>query len=197
MADPDSADGLRATGERIEVLLDACGAGGVVARQRAEELVRLTADLYGSGLERILDLLYDAGRLDDEVLALLAGDDLVASLLLVHGLHPYDVGTRVEHALESVRPYLGSHGGDVELLDVSTEGVVRLRLLGSCDGCPSSAATLQGAVESAIVAAAPEIQIIDVDGAVEANERQEDGEVLISLSRKAQYEACPTELVSS
>jgi Fe-S cluster biogenesis protein NfuA len=65
--------------------------------------------------------------------------------------------------LIKVRPYLGSHGGDVELLDVSDEGVVTLRLLGSCDGCASSSVTLKLAVEGAIEAAAPEIIRIDVD----------------------------------
>jgi Fe-S cluster biogenesis protein NfuA/nitrite reductase/ring-hydroxylating ferredoxin subunit len=156
------SDRLRATGERIDALLDASGSGGVVARERAEELVRLTADLYGAGLERILSIVHEAGGLDDDVLASLAGDDLVASLLLVHGLHPYDVGLRVEQALDSVRPYLGSHGGDVELLEVSDTGVVRLRLLGSCDGCPSSSVTLQLAVEGAVEAAAPEVSRIEV-----------------------------------
>jgi len=165
MPDPEASDRLRSTGERIDVLLDASGSGGVVARERAEELVRLTADLYGAGLERILDIVHEAGFLDDEVLASLAADDLVASLLLVHGLHPYDVGMRVEHALDSVRPYLGSHGGDVELLEVTDAGVVRLRLLGSCDGCPSSSVTLKLAVEGAIEAAAPEITTIEVDDA--------------------------------
>ena len=155
--------GVQEAGDRIQVLLDASAAGGVVARERAEELVRVTADLYGAGLERMLDVLYGLGRLDDEVLAALAGDELVGSLLLVHGLHPYDVTTRVEQALESVRPYLGSHGGDVELLDVTPEGVVRLRLLGSCDGCPSSSVTLTLAVESAVEAAAPEVTAIEVD----------------------------------
>ncbi|MFC7488518.1 NifU family protein [Knoellia sp. CPCC 206453] len=165
MGEVKGAEQLRATGERIDALLDASGSGGVVARERAEELVRLVADLYGAGLERILDITYDAGQLTDEVLAALAADDLVASLLLVHGLHPYDVGQRVEQALESVRPYLGSHGGDVELLEVSDEGTVRLRLLGSCDGCPSSSVTLKLAVEGAIETAAPEITRIEVEDA--------------------------------
>lgn len=165
MSSPEAAtraDDFRAVGERINALLDASAAGGVVARERAEELVRLVADLYGSGLERTLNILYELGRLDDEALAALAADGLVSSLLLVHDLHPYDVTTRVEQALDNVRPYLGSHGGDVELLSVS-EDVVRLRLLGSCDGCPSSAVTLKLAVEGAIEAAAPEIVRIDVD----------------------------------
>ena len=139
---------LRVTGERIDALIDAvAGAGGgpvnpARSRERAEELVRVVTDLYGAGLERLLEIVYDSGRLDDELLGLLAADDLVASLLLVHGLHPYDVPTRVEQALDGVRPYLGSHGGDVELLEVTDAGVVRLRMLGSCDGCPSSSVTL-------------------------------------------------------
>lgn len=159
---------LRAVGERIDALLDASSSGGAVARERTEELVRLVADLYGAGIERILDLLYEAGHLDDEALALLANDDLVASLLIVHGLHPHSVEQRVEQALERVRPYLGSHGGDVELLAVTQDGAVRLRLLGSCDGCPSSSVTLKLAVEGAIEAAAPEISTIEVETATDA-----------------------------
>ncbi len=111
----------------------------------------------------MLELLHERGHLDDATLDALAGDELVSGLLLVHGLHPYGVTERVERALEGVRPYLGSHGGDVELLDVSTDGVVRLRLLGSCDGCPSSSVTLKLAVEGAIEAAAPEIVSIEVE----------------------------------
>ena len=72
-----SSGGLHATGERINTLLEASAAGGVVARERAEELVRLVADLYGAGLERMLTILHDAGRLDDEMLAALAADELV------------------------------------------------------------------------------------------------------------------------
>jgi len=161
-----SAD-WRAAGERIDTLINASASAGPIARERAEELVRLVADLYGAGLERLLDIVYEQGHLDEQVLAALAKDDLIASLLLVHGLHPYDVGTRVEHALESVRPYLGTHGGDVELLSVSDDGVVRLRMLGSCDGCPSSSVTLKLAVEGAIEAAAPEITTIEVEAASE------------------------------
>ncbi len=167
--DTDAASGsdLRATGERIEALLDASSAHGAMARERSEELVRLVADLYGAGLERMLDVLYDSGHLDAEALDALAADELVASLLLVHGLHPHDIETRVGRALEEVRPYLGSHGGDVELLGISAAGVVRLRLLGSCDGCASSAVTLKLAVEGAVAAAAPEVTGIEVDAASE------------------------------
>lgn len=158
-----SLETLSETGERIEGLLGALATHGPVAQQRAEDLVALVTNLYGAGLERILDVLHEAGRLDDQALDALAADELVAGLLLVHGLHPHDVTSRVSAALDSVRPYLGSHGGDVELLGVEPDGVVRLRLLGSCDSCPSSSVTLQLAVEGAIQAAAPEVTAIEVD----------------------------------
>jgi Fe-S cluster biogenesis protein NfuA/nitrite reductase/ring-hydroxylating ferredoxin subunit len=167
--DEQVAPDLRATGERIDALLEAVAAGGVGpgnparSRERAEDLVRTVTDLYGAGLERLLEIVYDSGRLDEELLDLLAADELVAGLLLVHGLHPYDVRTRVERALDGVRPYLGTHGGDVELLEVTDQGAVRLRLLGSCDGCPSSSVTLELAVQDAIEAAAPEVLTIEVE----------------------------------
>jgi Fe-S cluster biogenesis protein NfuA/nitrite reductase/ring-hydroxylating ferredoxin subunit len=171
-ADPGAAAGgvpdLRATGERIEALLEAASTGGRVARERAEELVRLVVDLYGAGLERLLEIVHESGRLDDDLLDRLAADDLVASLLAVHGLHPDDVDARVARALDGVRPYLGSHGGDVEFLGLTDEGVVRLRMLGSCDGCPSSSVTLTLAVETAIQAAAPEVSGIEVEEAAPA-----------------------------
>ncbi|MEO8330427.1 MAG: NifU family protein, partial [Candidatus Nanopelagicales bacterium] len=126
-----------------------------MVRERSEELLRVVVQLYGAALERILEVVDEAGALDEEVLTRLADDDLVASLLLVHGLHPFSIEQRVEQALANVRPYLGSHGGDVELLGVSADGVVHLRMLGSCDGCPSSSVTLKLAVEDAIEAAAP------------------------------------------
>ncbi|WP_405577788.1 NifU family protein [Streptomyces sp. NBC_01190] len=165
---PPTAADRHTTGDRIDTLLAAAAAGGTIARERSEELVRLVTDFYGAGLTRLLELVHERGRLDDDTLAALAADDLVASILLVHGLHPYSVETRVEAALASVRPYLGSHGGDVELLGITDDGAVRLRLLGSCDGCPSSSATLTLAVRGAVESAAPEIRTIEVESAADA-----------------------------
>src|SRR5215510_9843773 len=148
----------RSAGERIQNLLDASSSGGTVARERAEQLVREVTDLYGAVLARMMDVALAA----EPVLAeRFAADDLVASLLLVHGLHPHDVERRVSDALDSVRPYLGSHGGDVSLLGVD-DGVVRLQFQGSCKSCPSSSVTLELAVEDAVRAAAPEIASIEV-----------------------------------
>jgi Fe-S cluster biogenesis protein NfuA/nitrite reductase/ring-hydroxylating ferredoxin subunit len=129
------------------------------------ELVQALLELYAGGLERVLALAaaHDGGGL----VADLTADELVSHLLLLHGLHPVPVQERVRGALEEVRPYLESHGGNVELLGVD-EGVVRLRLQGSCSGCPSSSATLQLAIEDAIRKAAPDVEDIRAEGAVEA-----------------------------
>src|SRR4051812_3712728 len=160
---PEQADRLRATGDRIESLLEASAAGGTAARARAEELVGCVTDLYGAGLGRILEILAESGHLDDKLLARLAGDDLVASLLLVHDLHPYDVETRVRQALDTVRPYLGSHGGDVELLGGSDGGVGRLRVVGSCGGCPSPSAPRRLGVGGVVGGAPREMTGIEVE----------------------------------
>jgi Fe-S cluster biogenesis protein NfuA/nitrite reductase/ring-hydroxylating ferredoxin subunit len=148
----------RTAGDRIQTLLDASAAGGAVARDRAEQLVREVTDLYGAGLERLLRLAVAA---NPDLAEAFAADDLVASLLLVHGLHPHGVERRVSDALDSVRPYLGSHGGDVNLLEVDGD-IARLQFSGSCKSCPSSAVTLELAVEDAVRAAAPEVSSIEV-----------------------------------
>src|SRR5271154_3155708 len=159
MADrPEELEGdaqWRSAGDRIQTLLDAMSAGGPVARERAEQLVGEVVELYGAGLSRI------TAAADPGMLNRLVADDLVASLLLVHGLHPHDVRRRVSDALNRVRPYLGSHGGDVHLLDIDGD-TVQLQFAGSCKSCPSSAVTLELAVEDAIRAAAPEVSSIEV-----------------------------------
>ncbi len=157
---PENDAQWRTAGDRIQTLLDSCAAGGGAAYERAQHLVREVVGLYGAGLERIMRLLGDPDMAER-----LATDDLVASLLLVHGMHPHDVHRRVSDALDRVRPYLGSHGGDVDLLEVADgpDGqTVRLAFKGSCKSCPSSAVTLELAVEDAVRAAAPEISSIEV-----------------------------------
>jgi Fe-S cluster biogenesis protein NfuA len=153
----------RSVGERIERLLEASAASGPLAVERSEELVRLVVTLYGAGLERLLDLAYDAGALSDDLIEAIAVDPALSPLLLVHGLHPYSVEERVARALDTVRPYMGSHGGDVEFLGITEDGVVMLRMLGSCDGCAATAVTLDHAVRDAIEAAAPEITGIELE----------------------------------
>lgn len=65
---------------------------------------------------------------------------------------------KVEKALESVRPHLQADGGNVELIDVSEDGIVKVKLTGACGGCPMAAMTLQYGVTNAIKKAVPEIK---------------------------------------
>jgi Fe-S cluster biogenesis protein NfuA/nitrite reductase/ring-hydroxylating ferredoxin subunit len=99
--------------------------------------------------------------------AAFAADDFVASLLILHDLHPVAVQDRVQAALDGVRPYLGSHAGGVDFLGIDGAGVAQLALQGSCDGCPSSLVTVKLAIERAIMDAAPELTGIEVEGVVE------------------------------
>jgi Fe-S cluster biogenesis protein NfuA len=183
MSEPQN---LRAVGDRIEQALDELhSTADPRTINLAEELVRLVTELYGAGFARAIDLTQEhaPGLIDAFV-----EDELLASLLLVQGLHPESLENRVEAALVSVRPFLAQHGGDVELLGIDDElGAVKLRLLGSCDGCPSSASTLQGAVEVAIVEAAPEIVRIEVEAPTPPA-------VSVSLSTKPLYDECPAEV---
>lgn len=159
---------FRHSGERIEQLLEEIRAmAGRPTWQRVDELIRLVVELYGDGLSRIVELLQFEGTVQ-EARERLLDDELLASLLILHGLHPREVADRVSDALERVRPYLGSHGGDVELVGIDeTSGVVKLRLGGSCDGCPSSMITVKLAVEGAIKELAPEITRVEVEGMAE------------------------------
>lgn len=133
----------------------------VQARETAVETIQHLLKLYGEGLSRIMA---SATQLAGEaLLRAFADDELITHLLLLHGLHPLDVETRVRQALQAVQPMLASHGGNVELLGIQ-DGVAHLRLLGSCQGCPSSSTTLKLAVERAIEKAAPDLLGIEAEG---------------------------------
>ena len=68
--------------------------------------------------------------------------------------------TRVEQALDSIRPYLMSDGGNVKIVEITDNQTVMLELLGSCGTCPMSAMTLKAGVEEAIKRSVPEIKSV-------------------------------------
>jgi Fe-S cluster biogenesis protein NfuA/nitrite reductase/ring-hydroxylating ferredoxin subunit len=158
--------GLRERVARMETLLGEIETlSDPIARSKAAEVVGVLLDLYGEGLARMMEVVAE-GAERERTFDAFAEDELVSHLLLLHGLHPLDLETRVVRALEEVRPYLQSHGGNVELLGIE-EGVARVRLQGSCDGCPSSAMTLKLAIEEAIQKAAPDLEGIEAEGVSE------------------------------
>ena len=70
----------------------------------------------------------------------------------------------IEEALESIRPYLNADGGDITLIEVTDEFVVKVRLEGSCQGCPLSVQTLKGGVEMVVKKSVPQvIEVISVE----------------------------------
>ena len=134
-----------------------------LARRSAEELIGVVLDLYGEGLRRIFDGLVEEGEPTAELRRRLADDGVVASLMLIHDLYPVSLEDRVQEALESVRPYMESHGGNVELIGLA-DGMARIRLSGSCDGCPASSATLELAIKQALDEHAPDLEALEVEG---------------------------------
>ena len=158
--------GLQERVARMETLLEEIEAlKDPNARSKAAEVVAVLLDLYGDGLARMMEVVA-RGEERKRNFEAFAQDELISHLLLLHGLHPLDVETRVIGALEEVRPYLQSHGGNVELLGIEG-GVARVRMEGSCDGCPSSAMTLKLAIEEAVLKAAPDLEGVEAEGMVE------------------------------
>jgi Fe-S cluster biogenesis protein NfuA/nitrite reductase/ring-hydroxylating ferredoxin subunit len=154
--------------QELSEALDALDDGH--AKEVAEDLVGAIVELYGEGLRRIVAALDAAGGSGQEIHEQLVQDGVVASLLLIHDLYPVDLETRVREALATVRPYMESHGGDVELLALR-DGVAHLRLVGHCEGCPASAATLELAIKEALEQAAPDLAGLEVEGVAPAPRR--------------------------
>jgi Fe-S cluster biogenesis protein NfuA len=155
---------------RIDALLEQVeGFSDPAERETVTELVAALLDLYGEGVSRLVEHVQDPAEL--------AEDELISHLLLLHGMHPQPVEVRVREALAEVRPYLDSHGGDVELVAVD-EDAVRVRMQGNCNGCPSSAVTLKLAIEEAIHKHAPEIDRIEAEEVA----REPVGPALIQLA---------------
>ncbi|MGG8405321.1 hypothetical protein ACM614_01385, partial [Streptomyces sp. 12297] len=152
----------RQAGHRVEEVLDRIAAtGDRAACAAAEELVRVLMEFYGAGLARITD------RLGADGLRPLLDDDLVASLLALHDLHPEDVRVRIGRALDCAPD-------PVELLGFDAEsGVLRLRSQADTGcGCGSSGASpLPGVPQSvadALAAFAPEVTSVEVETAAPA-----------------------------
>jgi Fe-S cluster biogenesis protein NfuA len=167
MTDPTDARTFREDLQRLDALLQGVERfADPAAQAHTRATVRAVLDLHGAGLGRLLDHLRAAGEAGRAVLDACARDEVVAGLLLLHGLHPLGLEDRVRQALDDVRPYLRSHGGGVELLGVA-DGVVRLRLDGSCNGCPSSGVTMRQTIEEAILGKAPDVTAVEVEGGAE------------------------------
>jgi len=132
------------------------------AREPARELVQVVLALHGVGLARLLELIA-ATKSGPALIAKLAEDDKVNGLLLLHGLHPRNLETRVRQAVEKLRPHLGVVGAKIEAVDFTGE-TVHLRVRPGANTTQAAAQTLKLSIEDAIYEAAPDITDIRIDG---------------------------------
>ncbi|MBV8898951.1 MAG: NifU family protein [Verrucomicrobia bacterium] len=128
-----------------------------------QECMETVLAFYGEGLARILEVVRGAGPDGERICDALGRDAVVRGFLLIHGLHPLSLEARLHEALDKVRPYLKSHGGNVELIRLRDD-VAQLRLIGHCETCPSSAVTLELALRQAIEEACPDLAGFEVEG---------------------------------
>jgi hypothetical protein len=151
--DPASEGVMNELGERLERLLgEVRGAIGPQSAARLDELVHDLVTLYGAGLARLVAAMHDAGVLDAAMCERLANDELVASLLLLHDLHPFPVAERIRRALARLEPEVGS----IVLVSFD-QGLAKLRATGAM---PPGVAR---AIEQVVQEAAPEVTRVELD----------------------------------
>lgn len=183
MAAAAPAEELGRAGDRIERLLDEIRSmASPPAWQRVDELVHRLVEVYGAGLARMMAMLDQAGTLDERLRERLCDDELVASLLLLHGLHPLPTEVRIRRALERARRRLGADA--VELVALDATGVARVRVEGEVR---ATGAAIDQALRRAVEEAAPEIARIEIDGVATGETRL----VQIDLGRSRAAEPSP------
>ncbi len=169
-AAPDELSELNRQSDRIQELIEEIDAlPDEKARDMMQECMQEVLSFYGHGLERILGIISKGNNTAaKDIYNNMLGDSFVNGLLLIHDLHPFDLRTRLNLALEKVRPYMDSHGGSVEIISLE-DGVAKLRLNGNCKGCPSSSATLELGIKQAIEENCPDLLGLEVEGATSIN----------------------------
>jgi Fe-S cluster biogenesis protein NfuA/nitrite reductase/ring-hydroxylating ferredoxin subunit len=158
---------VNAYGERLQKLLaevEALPYPG--ARELIQDCMGAVLGFYGAGLKRILQVVSEDGAEGRKVFRDLIQDDVIKGILLIHDLHPLDLEGRLLEALDKVRPYLKSHGGNVQLISLE-KNIARLRLQGTCQSCASSSVTLELAIRHAIEQACPDLAHFEVEGVTE------------------------------
>ena len=145
--------------QRVEELIEAIQEhGNPVVRASASEMVRALLDVHRAGLTEMLEQISRQGEPGQAILNGLVQHDLVSRLLLLHGLHPVDLATRVRHALEDIAPLLRVHDADVHLVEANHDAI-QLRIRGGGDD-------VHRILEAALLAAAPDvlrIEFVDAD----------------------------------
>jgi Fe-S cluster biogenesis protein NfuA len=120
------------------------------------ELVHLLMEVHETGIERMMEIVFDSQGTGPQTIDKLGRDPIVRSLLLLYSLHPDDLQTRVQASLEAIRPRLRKLNYDIELL--GTEGgAVRLRMGSTGHACGSTTANVRSMVEEGVYEYAPDV----------------------------------------
>ncbi len=122
----------------------------------ARELVQLLMEVHGTGLERIMEVVFESGPSGEGLIGKLGQDPIVRNLLLLYSLHPDDIETRVLKALDTAGMRLRKFDTQVELVSIQG-GAIQVRLLTSGHACGSTAKNLQAIVEECIYEMAPDL----------------------------------------
>ena len=132
-------------------------------RAATKDLVQSLMDLHGAALEKALDIVAEAGEGGMSIIDRLGHDSLVSSVLILYGLHPEDLETRVAKAVDRLKPQLRKQGCEVELLGANG-GAIRLRVETGSHTCGSTVKTVQATLEGAIYDAAPDLTSLVIEG---------------------------------
>jgi len=129
----------------------------------ARELIQLLMELHGKGLEHMMEIIFESSEAGSALIGKLARDGAAGSLLLLYSLHPDALETRVQSALERIRPRLRKLACTIDLLSVG-EGTVRLALTRNGHSCGSSARELRSIVENGVYELAPDVLTLEILG---------------------------------
>jgi hypothetical protein len=156
--DGEFQEKIRQIGERIARLDQLPENASSVA---ARELVQLLMDLHGTGLERILEIIFESSAHGQRIIDKLGQDPLAGSLLLLYSLHPEDLETRVQTAVERLRPRLRKLSCSIDAV-VIRDVAVQVSLTASGHGCGSS--EVRSIVEDVIYESAPDLISLEILG---------------------------------
>jgi Fe-S cluster biogenesis protein NfuA len=132
----------------------------------ARELVQLLMEVHGTGLNRLLEIVYESGESGEAIIAKAGEDPIVRHLLVLYSLHPEPMESRVLKALDAAAPRLRKMDSEVELIGIS-DGAVQVRVTTAGHGCGSTARSAQSIVEEMTYDMAPDLTSLEILGPVD------------------------------
>jgi Fe-S cluster biogenesis protein NfuA len=148
----------------IEALISTLEASADPAlKSTAQELVQVLMELHAACLERMLEMLRETGDLGKDVVRRFGKDELARSVLILHGLHPENIDTRVKEALEDTKGFLKKHDAIAEVISVDETGIVTVHFQVQSRGCGSGAGLVKQKLEAVLEEAAPDATRIVIE----------------------------------